>query len=128
MIEKSSYTVALLIALVVLAKSIAVLLGSGGDTDLLRGGMLANIVDLVAAAALTVFAVLSLSSSVSWIQIRSSAVVMLALLAVGLIVHLAYAVAYPDVRMDFVVGVFIYAVAGSLVVVARRRQLFATSQ
>lgn len=128
MIEKSSYTVALLIALVVLAKSIAVLLGSGGDTDLLRGGMLANIVDLVAAAALTVFAVLSLSSSVSWIQIRSSAVVMLALLAVGLIVHLAYAVAYPDVRMDFVVGVFIYSVAGSLVVVARRRQLFATSQ
>lgn len=128
MIEKSSYTVALLIALVVLAKSIAVLLGSGGDTDLLRGGMLANIVDLVAAAALTVFAVLSLSSSVSWIQIRSSAVVMLALLAVGLIVHLAYAVAYADVRMDFVVGVFIYSVAGSLVVVARRRQLFATSQ
>ena len=127
MIEKSSYIVAALIALAVLAKSIAVLFGAGADADFLRGGMLANIVDLVVSAALTVFALLSLASSVSWIQIKTSAVVTLALLAVGLIVHLAYAVAYPDVRMDFVVGVLIYAVAGFVVMVARRKQLFATS-
>lgn len=127
MIEKSAYIVALLIGLAVLAKSVAVLLGSGDEADLLRGGMLANAVDLMVAAALAVFALLSLGSSVRWVQIRSSAVLVLALLAVGAVVHLAYAVAYPDVRMDFVVGVIIYLIAGSLVVVARRRQLFAPS-
>lgn len=124
MIQKTAYIIALLIALAVVTKAIAVLAGPPQDIDVMRSGMLANIFDLIAAATLLMFALLSLLGLVPWVQTKSSAIAVLAFLGSALVVQLAYATAYADVRVDFILGACLYVVTAVLVLVSRREQFF----
>jgi hypothetical protein len=128
MMQKIAYVIALLIGLAVLAKSVAVLGGPEDGADLLRGGMLSTIVDLVAAASLVAFTALSLTSSAPWVQGRASAIAVVVVLSIGLAIQMAYAMAYADVRGDFLLGAVVYGIAAVLIVISRRRQLFVSTK
>ena len=127
MIKKVACTFAFLIGLVILVKSIAVFSSPAQEVGFVRGGMFANTMDLVASGTLLVFVLLSVLSSARWFWSRSSAIVVLSLLLAAAAVQFGYAVAYPDIRTDLVLGACLHMAAAFAVFLCRQEQ-FLTSR